>query len=225
MAKKISNREKTECLIYKNLISLLKDPGYSYLDSGPRKQIRYRYRDVSWQFHISLHEQRPPYAVLEGVGIIHEKLSEIINDLAKEKFPDQHWWCGTGTHLLIYWGEGGNGQRLNGIEDIDRFVQEYIDALNRAKLDFLLPYSNQEKLINDCCLFYTKWPKSMGPFDTALALIADGIQKSDRDKIQMGVDRIYQKRTWGHSDSVREIPFFIRQKVIDMGLAVDNKIS
>lgn len=222
MTAKINNRQKVELLVYEALTNILKEQGYVYIDSGTRREIRYIHNNVSWRFHIALHDPRPPYGVLEGVGVIHEDLSFVINNLLKERYPEKYWLCGPGTHLVNYWNKEGNGQRINGVSDIDRFVLEYIQALNKAKSEFLIPYSNQEKLINECSLFYTKWPKAMGPFDTALCLIAYGIKHDDRQKIQLGVDRIYQKREWGQTADVREIPLFVRQRVIDMGLAAES---
>ncbi|EBC9384969.1 hypothetical protein C3C25_19265 [Salmonella enterica] len=102
---------------------------------------------------------------------------------------------------------------------MDLFVDRYLLALHITEAEFLRLYSDVQEVIRRCLMFYTKWPKGMGPFDTALCLIAYGLKYNNNDYIQIGSDRIYEKRNWGHSDSVRYIPFFIRNKMIHEGKA------
>lgn len=173
--------------------------------------------DVFWRLKISLCNKTFPYNFLDAVSVEHHELTLTLMSLLDSSLKNS-WRCITGNHVRNYW-QPANPVTIDSEDDMDLFVDRYLLALHVTEAEFLRLYSDVQEVIRRCLMFYTKWPKGMGPFDTALCLIAYGLKYNNNDYIQIGSDRIYEKRNWGHSDSVRYIPFFIRNKMIHEGKA------
>ena len=136
-----------------------------------------------------------PYHFLDHLWVRYDDLTLVIHELLKDsKFEEEvkQLAINVGTHVSNYWQHPAL-RAVESLDDVDAFVEAFLTAFKEAERDFVNTYSDVSNAVHECTLFYTKWPREMGPFKSAFCLIAYGIQTGDTDKIEMGIKRIRAK--------------------------------
>lgn len=152
-----------------------------------------------------------PYHFQDSVWIVHDDYAAILRDLIADtpmRGADIAFG-GPSDHVANHWAEP-DPRTVSSVHGVAPFADAFLRALHRATETFLLPNADPAKVADDCTLFYTKWPRGMGPIKTAFHLIAHGLARGDRPTIQLGADRITHRIDFCRMPHERDVALAIR---------------
>ncbi len=206
-----SKRKTIELEICRLLAARLAGAGYTYRADPEVNIFTRRDGQSSWSFSFHLWGSGP-YHFIDSVWVSYDAHFAVLRDLLARtaEADDSAAFGGPSDHVSNYWAEQ-NSRTIASLSDVPEFTNDFLSALSRATEQFLVPHSDAKEVANRCTLFYTKWPRSMGPINTAFYLIAHGIQQSDRPAIQLGIDRIDQRIDFCRTDGERAFALMIRK--------------
>jgi hypothetical protein len=189
-----SKRKALEREICSQVGGLLEKCGYVYSFEEAGGAYVKQTGGVTWRLHMSL-SGRVVHYLNDHIWVVYEDLRQVLRSLLQATgaiFDDRFTHVGIHSYVSLYWPNGLSRRPVD-YPNTTALAEVFVMALKRAEAEFLIPYLDAGKAAYECTRFYTKWPKNMGAMDSSNCLIAYGVQQNDREKVQMGADRILEK--------------------------------
>lgn len=194
-----SKRQTIEREFCTHVQANLEQDGFLYEDWGEEKVFMRPNNECTWALSCHL-SGSGPYFLVSSSWVWYPTLGEILSDLVQDKeLKETDFRFGPSGLLIVeerWIAEASQARRLS-----DAFIL----AITQHKTEFFEPNSQPSTVAAQCDLFYTKWPRNMGPIHTAFMLIAYGIQSHSTGMIRKGIERIEDKLSFCSSHSEKEI--------------------